>query len=600
MKRIIIALAVLTVFLVLYLPIVFPSPTTDPTPSPTTDPTPSNITLDYSNATDSGEGPTLYLFWGDGCPHCHDEREFLEGLKSKYPSLRIEAYETWNNASNSELFSDMAETYGFQARGVPTTFIGEDYWVGFSEGIGAELELKVRQCAENGICEDALFPGEDTVPEQTGDSGMPGLCIHAFLKEDCSQCSRITPFLESVSDQNDVSLTVHDVNQPDEEDLFNRFKDTYGVDSTGYPVVFVGNEVLPGETAIRENLENSISSCLQKEMCICPAERIRASFPSVPGQGDITPEDSIVLELPIFGRVDVSSMSIYASTALISFVDGFNPCSLWLIFFLMGIVIYTGSRKKMFLIGMTFLLVTGTAYGVFLVGALNVFSYVGQLFWIQLIVGMIAIAFAVINIKDYFWYKKGVSLTISDEKKPGLIKRMRTIMHPGKGLLGMMAATALLALGVVLVELPCTAGFPMIWANLVAQSGIEGGEYGVLTLLYMFIYLSIEIMIFLTIIFTMKVSKFQEKQGRMLKLLGGIIMMMLGLFMIFAPTLMESLQGSLFLFVLSAWLFCLILFLHRVVLPKCGIKIGTGKLANNEASDKTAKAGGNKDETTES
>ncbi len=584
MKRITIALAALTVFLLLYLPLAFPSPTT-------ADRAPPDITADYTNATAFEEGaPTLYFFWGDGCSHCYEEQVFLEGLKTKYPSLRVEAYETWKNASNAELFSEMAEAYGFKARGVPVTFIGKDYWVGFSEGIGSAIELKIRQCAEIGICEDALFPGEDSAPSgQTGDSGVPGLCIHAFMRGDCSQCSSIIPFLQSISDQNNVSLTVHDVGLPEEETLFNRFKDVYGIDYTGYPVVFIGDSVLSGETAIRENLESGISACLRQEECICPAERIRASFPSVPGQGDITPEDSIVLDLPFFGRMDMSSMSIYASTALIGFVDGFNPCSLWLIFFLMGIVIHTASRKKIFLVGMTFLLVTATAYGAFLVGVLNVFSYVAHLFLIQFIVGMIAIIFAMVNIKDYFWYKKGISLTISDEKKPGLFKRVRGIMHADKSLLGMMAATALLALGVVLVELPCTAGFPMIWANLVAQSGVEGGEYGLLTGIYMLIYLLDELLLFMGIVITMKVSKFREKQGRMLKLLGGIIMMLLGVFMLFSPKLMESLQGSLFLFILSAWLFCLILFLHRAVLPKCGIKIGSEEFSESAGADPAEK-----------
>jgi glutaredoxin len=529
---------------------------------------PSRIVLPDYNDTDAG--PVLYLFWGDGCPHCHTELDFLRDLQDQYPSLRIRDYETWNDASNSELFSEMAEAFGFQARGVPATFLDDKYWVGFSDSIGAEIELKVRQCVETGLCKDAMH----VIDPQEG-AGELDMCLHIFMRPGCPQCGSIEPFVESVAERMGVALRFHDVSEEAGEELYLVFKRAYGIEHAGHPVLFMGDKFLLGKTAIRENLEAVLRECLADSGCICPLDKVRASTPSIPGSGDITPEDAIILDIPFFGRVDVSSMPIYSSTMLIAFADGFNPCSLWLISFLMGIVLYTGSRKKVFIVGITFLLVTAAAYGVFLVGALNVFSYIGQIFWIRLLVGVIAVVFAAVNIKDYFWYKKGLSFTISDSHKPGLIKKIRGIMHPNKSLLGMVGATILLALGVVLVELPCTAGFPITWSNLVAQSGVDGSEYGLLVTIYMLIYLAIEIIIFSTIILTMKVSKFQEKQGRILKLVGGCIMLLLGISMIFLPALMESLQGTFLLFIFAAWLCTLILVLHRSVLPKYGITIGS-------------------------
>jgi cytochrome c biogenesis protein CcdA len=292
---------------------------------------------------------------------------------------------------------------------------------------------------------------------------------------------------------------------------------------------------------------------------------------------NVAREKQVPIDIPFFGEANISNLSIYATTVIIAFVDGFNPCSLWLITFLLGIVIHSNSRKKILTVGGTFLLVTGAVYALFMAGLLNVFLYVSYLKWIQLIVAGVALIFAVVNIKDYFWYKKGVSFTISDKYKPKIFKNMRGIMNPKNTLPATIIGTVVLALGVVLIELPCTAGFPLIWTSMVAQQQIAGLTFAMLLGIYMLIYLLDEFIVVGGAFWTMKITRFEEKHGRILKLIGGMIMLALGLVMIIDPDLTNKISGAILIFITAIITSFLVMWFHRKILPRFGVHIGTEK-----------------------
>jgi cytochrome c biogenesis protein CcdA len=315
----------------------------------------------------------------------------------------------------------------------------------------------------------------------------------------------------------------------------------------------------------------------------------QASESLAPQIESVAAEEQSSIDIPLLGQVDISDLSAYATTAIIAFVDGFNPCSLWLITFLLGIIIHSNSRKKIFTVGGTFLLVTGAAYALFMAGLLNIYLYVQHLDKIQMIVAGIAFIFAIVNIKDYFWYKKGISFTISDKYKPKIFKNIREVMNPRNSLIATIAGTAILALGVVLIELPCTSGFPLVWTTMIAQQNIHGANFLVLLALYMVIYLLDELFVVGGALLTMKKTRFEEKHGRMLKLIGGMIMLALAIVMLTKPELMNKIDTAVLIFLSAVASSFIVMWLHRKILPKFGIKIGTeGGLIKNEKA-KSAK-----------
>jgi thiol-disulfide isomerase/thioredoxin len=523
---------------------------------------------------------TVYFFWGNGCPHCEEQKPFMEEMKNKYPGLEVKMYEAWENPQNANLFKEIANNYEIEARSVPTTFIGDfEPIVGFVEYMKFDIEEKIKFCLKEG-CVDPINKGDNKSEEKKKvDKNFDSdeVCVHYFVKDDCNQCLSINELITKLSKEDDVNINSHNASEEGDNLLYQTLKNSYGLTSSGFPIAFLGDKYLIGEKAILDHLEDEIDLCQKNKNCPCPLDTIKGVTPFLPNKEDVSPENNNSLNLPFFGQMDLSSMPLYFITAIIAFVDGFNPCSLWLITFLLGIVVYSGSKKKVFLVGSVFLLVTGGFYAFFMAGLLNVFYYIGYLKWIQMTVAVIALVFAIVNIKDYFWYKKGVSFTISDKHKPGIFKKIRMVMKESKSSWAVISGTAVLAAGVVLIELPCTAGFPMIWTNILAQNSIQGFNFYLLLLLYMAIYLLDEIIVIGGILLTMKISRFEEKHGRILKLIGGMIMLMLALVMIFNPELMNNIVSSIAILGLAFLISILILFVHRKILPKFGIKIGSEK-----------------------
>lgn len=271
----------------------------------------------------------------------------------------------------------------------------------------------------------------------------------------------------------------------------------------------------------------------------------------------------------VFGQeVEVGSLPLFLSTFIIAFVDGFNPCSLWVLTFLLGMVVMTRSRKRIMIVGFTYLLVTSAMYGLFILGLINFLSYVTYLFWIRVGVASIAIVFALVNIKDFFYYKKGFSFSIPDKFKPKIYRQARHLRKEELSTWQMVSGAALMGFGITLVELPCTAGFPMVWSSIISTHTLDTGTFVLLFLLYMIVYLLDEVVIFLTVLFTLKASKLEEKHGRFLKLVGGIIMLALAFVLVFDPNLLNDIGGTLIVFIASFVVAIIISKVHKHSLEK--------------------------------
>ena len=156
--------------------------------------------------------------------------------------------------------------------------------------------------------------------------------------------------------------------------------------------------------------------------------------------------------------------------------------------------------------------------------------------------------FGGINIKDYFFFKKGVSLTISDEKKPGIYQRLRAVIVEDQSFPKLLLGIVLLAGGVSLVELSCTSGFPIIWSNLLSLQKVSIPTYIALLIIYLVIYMIDEIVIFISVVVSMHATKINEKQGRVIKLASGLLMTALGSVMLINPELMNDLKFATLLF----------------------------------------------------
>jgi hypothetical protein len=148
-------------------------------------------------------------------------------------------------------------------------------------------------------------------------------------------------------------------------------------------------------------------------------------------------------------------------------------------------------------------------------------------------------------------------------------------MEAGESTYGMIAGTVVLAVGVSLVEFSCTAGFPILWSNLLIAENVSTLKFIMLLLVYMIIYQLDEFVLFFVVVFSLRAVKMEEKYGRLLKLIGGMLMLTLALAMLFKPNIMNRFSSSLIVFCIAFVSTLVVLFLHRILLPKMGINFGT-------------------------
>jgi len=355
---------------------------------------------------------TIYFFWSKGCPHCAEEKPFLEKLQNKYPDLEVKSYET-SDPESIKVFQEIAKAYGTTPQWVPATFICDSYVVGFGseETTGKEIEEKVKNCLEHG-CTD--------------------------LYQDQQECI---------------------VNQKN------------------------------------------------------------------------------IVHVPILGEINLTKVGLPLLTIILGFLDGFNPCAIWVLCFLLTLLIYAKSRKKMLLIGSIFVLTSGIVYFLFMAAWLNFFLMIGFVKALRIIVALVAIIAGLINTKDFFFFKESISLTIPHKWKPKLFEKMRNLVKE-QTTIAIIIGTIVLAFTANTFELICTFGFPAIYTRALTLHNLPTLTYYLYLVLYNIVYVVPLAVIVLIFTWTMGAHRFTEKQGKILKLISGLLMLILGLILLIKPEIL--------------------------------------------------------------
>ncbi len=235
-----------------------------------------------------------------------------------------------------------------------------------------------------------------------------------------------------------------------------------------------------------------------------------------------------------FGELRVRNLGLPLFTIVIGLLDGFNPCSMWVLIFMLSLLAGLANRPKMLLIAGTFVAVEGIAYFAFMAAWLNMFLLIGLSRITELILGSIAGLAGVINIKDFWAFQRGISLSIPDTAKPGLYARMRRILQ-AENILAALLGTVILAVLVQAVELVCTAGLPALYTRILTMHQLDQWVYYGYLALYNVAYMLDDVLVLAIGVITMSHYRLQEREGRWLKLISGIVMVGLSAVMIVKP-----------------------------------------------------------------
>lgn len=380
----------------------------------------------------------------------------------------------------------------------------------------------------------AIAPVEAQTPPAT--AGEAALDVELFGRSGCPRCASAKAFLQELErSRHGLRVAYRAIDDdPRAAARLRALAERSAVSVPGVPAFWIRGRLLVGfdgpSTTGRAIIALLDGVPLEGEPAAgtCSADELAPCAPA--------PPDAVSTRL--FGTLRASALGLPAFTLLLGLCDGFNPCAMWVLLFLLSLLVNLHDRKRMALIAGVFVLASGAVYFMFMAAWLNVFLLVGMSSWVRVVLGVVALGVAAINIKDFVAFKRGVSLTISDAQKPRIYERARRVLR-AETLAGSLLGVAALAVLVNFLELLCTAGFPAVYTAILASRELSAAQhYGYLALYNVAYVLDDGVMVGIAV-WTLAKRKLTERAGRWLKLVSGVVMLALALALLFFPELLR-------------------------------------------------------------
>ena len=396
-------------------------------------------------------------------------------------------------------------------------------------GVGLVLAFLVALFGSSGAWA-ASAPTAVTPGAASGDT------IEVFVREGCPHCAKAEEFLARLGRERPaLRIVIRDVlAEPPALERLQELARSHGAGAPRVPAFLVGGQMIFGfseeastDRLILAALQGAAApvagaasateggTCALQEESTCRAE--------------VAPAEDFKLALAGY-TLSLDEVGLPAFTFAMGLLDGLNPCSMWVLILMISLLATLNDRRRMLAIAGTFVLVEGIAYFVFMAAWLNLFLLIGLSRASQLVIAAIAIAAGLINIKDFAHPGVGPSLSISDKRKPGIYARMRAVLH-ARNLPAAIAGVVVLALLVQVVEFLCTSGFPALFTRILTLQPMDRASYYGYLLLYNAAYMLDDVVVLAIGVTTLSHRRLQEKEGRWLKLLSGVVMIALGLYL---------------------------------------------------------------------
>lgn len=370
---------------------------------------------------------TLYVFKGDGCPHCKAEMDYLDTIKDKYTNLEIKEYEVWYDDDNASLLTKVESYFNIKRSGVPTTIIGNTVIQGYQNesSTGKKIERAINFYEEN-----------------------------------------------------------------DYKDIVKEIKDGTATKNTKKPDKFQEEETkLDKETSVKAS---------------------------------------------IVGNVNLKDVSLLTSAVILGSIDGFNPCAMWILLFLISALIGMKDRKRMWTLGLTFLITSGLVYMLIMLSWISIAVKITTVVWIRNIIAIIALIGAILNLKSFIKSKNSGCEIVDSKKRKNIFSKIKKFTSEKSLILAFFGIIGL-AISVNLVELACSAGLPLIFTELLAINNVSGFIKFIYIGIYIIFFLIDDIIVFTISMYTMKATGISTKYGKYSHLIGGLIMLLIGLLLIIKP-----------------------------------------------------------------
>ena len=379
--------------------------------------------------------------------------------------------------------------------------------------------------------------------------------VYFFWGDGCPHCAKEKPFLEKLENKyTSLKVFKYEVWKSNiNRKLLVNVGEVLNEDISGVPFTVIGEKTVSGylndETTGKE-IEDAVKYCLENS-CNDPVSRVV----SITSDINKSAKDKLdntnskvnnksfqkaipeILHLPFMGDVKTKDVSLPVLTVMIAILDGFNPCAMWTLLFLVSLLIGMHDKKRMWILGSAFIISSAVIYFMFMAAWLHLILFIGFIFWIRLAIGMLSMTAGMYNLREYFTNKDNACKVTRGKERRRVFDAIKSFTKEKHFLLALLGII-ILAAAVNVVELICSAGLPVIYTQILSLSNLSIGQYYLYLLLYIFIFMLDDLFVFIISIKTLELTGVTTKYSRLSHFVGGIIMLAIGLILIFKPELL--------------------------------------------------------------
>lgn len=371
----------------------------------------------------------IYLFYGDGCPHCAAEKEFLNNYLKNKKDIKLYTYEVWYNEDNQKAFKDVQKLLKKDATGIPYLIIGRQVITGFSEN---STEERIKHA------------------------------INYYLEVDYDdEVGMYFGYVEKKEEKPNEEPNPEISTKPDE------YKDE-------------------------------------------------------------------IYDIPLLGKKQAKDVSLVLSAVVIGLVDGFNPCAMWILIFLISMLIGMENKRRKWILGITFLIASALVYFLFMISWLDLAIFLNQTIFIRMGISFVAIIFGGISVFRFFKKTEDGCEVVDSKNRKKIINSIKKIVKEKTFILAFLGIIVL-AISVNIIELLCSLGLPVMFTEILALNDISKTSQIMYVLLYVLFFLIDDIIILTIAMKTLEIKAISNKYGKYSHLIGGLIMLLIGTLMLLKP-----------------------------------------------------------------
>lgn len=341
--------------------------------------------------------------------------------------------------------------------------------------------------------------------------------LFLFHLDTCTNCAEEIKWLEEeFENDSSILITMIEVSEAKNRELFEQAQKKLNVPASGVPYLVVGDKAITGFIKGTTDVEilKAIDNYKQTGSSINPFDT--------------------TYHIPLIGKIDARSISLPLLAMVMGLVDGFNPCAMWVLVFLITMLINMKDRRRMWILGYSFILTSGVIYYLFMFAWLNVAMILSSVQLLQIIIALVSLGFGLYQLRAYFNHKEAGCEVIDDKRRKGLLNRIRKV-NSNPSLFMSLIGIISLAVVVNLFELMCSLGLPVIFTQILSINPLSMLQRQFYLFLYILFFLFDDLLIFTLAMISLKIHPISNKYMKYSHLIGGLIMLILGVLMLFKP-----------------------------------------------------------------